>query len=66
MSLYERVVAWLASAAGWSAHFLALMLSLPALASDLPDAFAGIGVEPQLGTSVPAGLEFRDENGSSR
>jgi cytochrome c oxidase subunit II len=63
MSLYERVVAWLASAAGWSALSLALVLSLPALASDLPDPFAGIGVEPQLGTSVPTGLEFRDENG---
>jgi protein SCO1/2 len=63
MSLYERIAAWLASAAGWSPLFLALVLSLPALASDLPDPFAGIGVEPQLGTRVPAGLAFRGENG---
>jgi protein SCO1 len=63
-ALLQSLASGLASGAPCLALSLALVLSLPALASDLPDPFAGIGVEPHLGISVPAHLQFRDENGS--
>ena len=39
------------------------LAAAPALASDLPDPFAGIGVDARLGAVVPAGAPFVDETG---
>ncbi len=42
---------------------LPLLAAAPAMASNLPDAVAGIGVDAHLGVTVPTGVPFVDESG---
>lgn len=63
MSVRRHIACSLAEAASCIALCLGFLFGPPALASNLPDPFAGIGVEPRLGMIVPAHLAFRDETG---
>lgn len=42
---------------------VAVLLATSVRASNLPDAFTGVGVEPALGTAIPTDTPFLDENG---